>query len=45
MTSLQARSLAHFEFLDPASLAGLWTNVSLLGAAATLLLGGAAFHC
>jgi len=44
MRSLDARSLVHFG-LDPASLAGLWANVSLLGVAATLLLGGAALHC
>ena len=37
--------LAHFGFLDPASLAGLWTGLSLLGAAAALLLGGAALSC
>lgn len=36
---------AHFGFLDPASLAGLWTSLSLWGAAAALLLGGAALSC
>lgn len=47
MTSPAARLSARpLGFLfDPASLAGLWANLSLLGTAASLLLGGAALFC
>ncbi|WP_167772488.1 hypothetical protein [Ramlibacter henchirensis] len=45
MASLQARTVAHFGVFDPATLAGLWSSLSLLGAAASLLLGGAALSC